>query len=711
MLGDLVTDKAARIAEYKRRNARFVSRTITENQWEAYQSEGWEWVRQNKSGPAIRKAKPLDEILENDFWAVLYHFGYRALNAGRKFTIEITQHGGNTVRKQIDVFAYDDETVVVAECKASATRRKWSLQKDLGEFEANKGPIARALTKTLGEPFTRKVIWAFVTRNVEWSKNDRARASEFNIRVITELEMRYFSEIAKRLGPAGRFQFHAEYLARTKIAALKDATVPAIKTKIGGTWAYFFVAPPRKLLPIAFVNHRDLRDPEAAPSYQRLITRARLQSIAKFIKSGGYFANALLVNFKDKVQFNRAAPETDDGTTLGTLTLPNQYKSMWIIDGQHRLYAYAENNEDDPRHQVPVIAFDNLDQNEEGRLFKTINSEQKRVSPNLLDELQGEQELHSPDKQRQMRAIASRTIEQLRFEIGGPFDERFKSAELPGSPERPLTLTSICSAIVTSGLLGRMKAGADLRFIQGPLSRETPAKTIDAASSALSAHFGHIRDANEMRWAAGKPGNVCSNIGVEAHIRLLAELAKFVQVKSGMDPRELDEGELVQIIAGYLAPVLAYIKKTAGEEFDQHFKVPPGSGGPARYFYKLALLVRANEPTFSPSGLEDYIRETAVSRTERADKQIRAIQEKVPAFVIRRLKEIYPLPGDKFLRKAIKNQDILTEAFKKQGSADPDDDAPLETYIDFIEFRKIIETQENWPHFLDSMSILLPHEK
>ncbi|MBA3577134.1 MAG: hypothetical protein H0W39_05940, partial [Sphingomonas sp.] len=329
MIGELVSDKAARTAEFKRRNARFVAKTINESQLKVFEEQGWEFVANLKSGPKVRKTKSHDEILENDFWAILYHFGYKSLNAGRKFTIEVTQHGGKSIRKQIDVFAYDDETIIVAECKSAGDRRKWSLQKDLGEFEANKKPIARALAASLGDPLTKKIIWLFVTRNIEWAQNDRARAAEFNIRVITEREMRYFSEIAKRLGPSARFQFQAEYLAKTKIPALKDVTVPALKTKLGGTWAYFFVAPPRKILPIAFVNHRDLRDPETAPSYQRLITRQRLQGVAKFVKEGGYFANALLLNFKAPVNFDRAAPETPDGTTLGTLTLPNTYKSVW----------------------------------------------------------------------------------------------------------------------------------------------------------------------------------------------------------------------------------------------------------------------------------------------------------------------------------------------------------------------------------------------
>lgn len=75
---------------------------------------------------------------------------------------------------------------------------------------------------------------------------------------------------------------------------------------------------------------------------------------------------------------------------------------------------------------------------------------------------------------------------------------------------------------------------------------------------------------------------------------------------------------------------------------------------------------------------------------------------------MRRLQELYP--GDKFLQKSVKNNAILVSAFEKQSAADPEEQEPLETYIDFIDFRKIIETKENWPNFSDVFSIRLPEE-
>jgi len=111
------------------------------------------------------------------------------------------------LRKQIDVFGRDDETVIIAECKASEKLVRRSLQKDLEEFCNLKGPIANAVTKHYGKNFKPKIIWLFVTENIIWSKPDRERAVGGNIRVITERELRYYSEIAEHLGILGDYRF------------------------------------------------------------------------------------------------------------------------------------------------------------------------------------------------------------------------------------------------------------------------------------------------------------------------------------------------------------------------------------------------------------------------------------------------------------------------------------------------------------------------
>ena len=252
----------------------------------------------------------------------------------------------------VRIFAYDHETIIVAECKSCEKRTKRQLQKDLGDFVANQKPIANTLRRFLGSDFKQKIIWFFVTKNIEWSQPDLARAEEANIKVVTEKDLFYYKEIAKRIGKAARYQFHAEFLANTKVHAL-ERKVFAMRTKLGAYKAYTFFASAETILPIAFVNHRDLRDPNAAPSYQRLVHRPRLKDIAAYLANGGFFPNAIILNFKKRIRFDLLKPEDEFGITPGEMTLPDTYKSAWIIDGQHRLNV--------PRGTKDTVIFDDDD--------------------------------------------------------------------------------------------------------------------------------------------------------------------------------------------------------------------------------------------------------------------------------------------------------------------------------------------------------------
>ena len=102
-----------------------------------------------------------------------FNAGYHELNKGRNFNIEIKCWNVPPIRKQIDIFAKDDETVVVAECKSSETLRRQSLQKDIEEFANLKGPISTSTKKHYGGRFKPKIIWMFVTENIIWSDPDK----------------------------------------------------------------------------------------------------------------------------------------------------------------------------------------------------------------------------------------------------------------------------------------------------------------------------------------------------------------------------------------------------------------------------------------------------------------------------------------------------------------------------------------------------------
>ena len=179
-------------------------------------------------------------------------------------------------------------------------------------------------------------------------------------------------QIADHLRYSARFQFLAEFLRDQKIPEMTGVTVPAIRGELGGKKFYCFVTNPRRLLKIAFVNHRTLNDPEGAPSYQRLVSRTRMKQISEFLKKGGFFPTNILINFVKKVLFDKIAQDDDTGVTFGSLHLPNRYKSAWIIDGQHRLYGFSRLTDDHLATNLMVVAFEELTTLEGKRSFQYV---------------------------------------------------------------------------------------------------------------------------------------------------------------------------------------------------------------------------------------------------------------------------------------------------------------------------------------------------
>ena len=234
-----------RRAEFGRRKKFYVEKTINPKLIEEYEKEGWIHVTDLKSGAKMKKAKSHDEVLENRIWCILYQLGYPLLNAGRKFSIEIANRNDKIVTKQVDVFAKDDETVVVAECKSCGEMQPRDLRKDILEFASLQKPIANAVRKHFGKDYKPKILWAFATWNVIWKASDTALAEQNNIAIIKDREIRYLEEISRALREAGRYQFHAEFFKDQKIPELEGKVVPAIATKLGGHKAFVFSASPR----------------------------------------------------------------------------------------------------------------------------------------------------------------------------------------------------------------------------------------------------------------------------------------------------------------------------------------------------------------------------------------------------------------------------------------------------------------------------------
>lgn len=704
-MGPLVTEKNEKIAEYKSRKLRFEQMHLPQEEaTPLIIDKGWSEKRRLADRRIIvEKSKSFDILIKDRLWCTLYKFGFEELSKGHDFWVQVNDHRSR-YRKPIGLLAKVDDIIVIAEFKTSVKKVEESISTDIQNFSSNKKAIANTLRKVYGADKKLKIVWLFVTGNIILSTRDRTKASSQNIQIIEERELRYFEEIAKNIGPAAKYQFLGEFIGEQEIPTLKGYNLPAIRTKLGGNTVYYFVAPYDRLLPIAFVNHRGLRDPDGFPAYQRILSKSRLREIGAYLDSGGFFPNSIVINFRNAVRFD---PQTssDKQITFGYLYLPSRLKSAWIVDGQHRLFGYTETKEIDFHHTVPCIAFDRMTTTAEAELFATINSKQQKVARGLLDELSGEMKLDSPDFHERCGAIACRALDILATETGNPFEDKLKTADLAESDTVCLTVSQIKSEIVSTKLLGAKDRNGSEQ--PGPFSRRTTHKTLEALCEGLTEFFALIQAADPERWAAGRQGYLCSNIPVQGYIRLLGALVSHLESATNQQSNKLNPDELIRQLKPYLQPVLDFIETSDDGEFAKRFKPIFGSGGPKRYFLELCRLINAKFSSFKPLGFDDYLNSQATETTEKANILINDIVQRVHNHIIQSLKNAY---GANFFDVGIPQKEIKLKAQERKYD-DKEKQMPPETYLDVIDLKKIVEHANNWELFKETMNIKLDSER
>lgn len=701
LLWPLLDKEADLRKEFRKRNPKFDQKKIKPQDLDEYLNHGWSVHKRAKAAITVRRDKKIDERLENLWWVLLYKMGYSELNASRKFRIRFQRKNDVIGEKQIDVFASDDETVIVAECKACDRLRPRSLQKDIEEFGAIKGEIAAAVKKFYGKDYKPKILWFFITENIIWSDPDIERAAAHNIRRITEIELPYYTQLADHLGRAARFQFLAEFLKDQQIPELENSKVPATRGRLGGKYFYSFVTTPRHLLKIAFVNHRTLDDPEGHPTYQRLIQRSRLKAIGNFIENGGFFPNNLLVNFVKPPRFDILQKDVVTDVHFGRLYLPASYKSAWIIDGQHRLYGYAGLGDQFLDQKLVVVAFEGISKEAEANMFVTINHEQKSVPKNLLDDLEGQLKWGSDNPNERIGALAARVIHGLNRDLSSPFYGRFTAEGIKGTARGSLTVPQVKAGLRRSGLLGTIPL-KDVYQV-GALSGSTDNATLMRAQKVLNSYFRQIAEADISRWEAGRSGRLCTNESVQAFTLLLSELIKYVESHSKKSLQSVNESKLVEAILPMLEPILEAISSRVSS-LDQLLTVQYGSGGPKELLLRLSKLVRKDHPGFSPDGYDDWEKGQSEELRKAADQQIQQINILVQKHIFSVFRRQYGESGNAYWERGVSNKEIKTKAYAKSLD-DENDRLPLETYLDFIEFKKIVEHKDRWPLFKDIMDI------
>lgn len=636
----LVTEKEL-LGVKKRRSQPFVFEKFEYELQEKRTSEGWIVDKELKSLVRMKKLKPIDERFEDEVWCLFANLGFSYMNRDRNFKITYGTPGSGT-EKQIDVFASDEETVLLIECKCAVSGKKGDFKTDL---EAIKG-IKEGLYKTIRSQRTfkgKKFKYIFATKNYEIIDADKKRMQDLGIYHLDEYGIKYFAELAKHLGGSARYQLLGTLFAGQKIGAIENR-IPAIEGKMGGYTYYSFSIEPDRLLKIAYVLHRNEANSDMMPTYQRIIKRTRLKEIRKFIDKGGFFPNSLIISLDTngkKLQFDQATPQVDTAISrIGILHLPQLYRSAYIIDGQHRLYGYAESKYASS-NSIPVVAFVNLDKDKQVELFMEINENQRSVSKNLQNTLNADLLWSSEDKSKQRKALRLNIAQRLGELQSSPFFGRIVIGENESSQYCNLTIDTIENALKSTHFMTRF--GKDNNEVEaGTFDRGNNEATRQILLPFLIECFQYFKTELPEEWERGdtESGVLTINNTIHALIRIINDIVDYLVQNNKLNPKTCETHALVEMAEPFFAPIICYLGNIT-EEQRREIRTNYGSGGKTRVWRLFESIINKECSDFSPEGLKEWIRDNTKQFNAESFNLIRDIEYIIKTDFKKRLQAKY----------------------------------------------------------------------
>ena len=582
--------------------------------------EGWEEYKSYKNNKfvGVRKNKKFDEVFEDRVWCLFARLGFTYMNKDRYFEMSYDYQNPN-ITQQIDVFAADDETVIIVECKASETIKDGVFKKPLEAFHGQMDGLRREAQQRFPKAKV-KFIWA--TQNFIVSPADQAKMKEWDIIHFSDSVINYYYELVKHLGSCARYQLLGNLFANQEIRNMDDK-IPAIQGEMGGHKYYSFSIEPERLLKIGYVLHRNEANKNMMLTYQRLIKKKRLSEVRKFINEGGYFPNSLIISIDSGgrgLQFDFSGTKVEGShSRIGVLHLPKRYRSAYIIDGQHRLYGYSD-SEYALTNSIPVVAFVDLDRQEQIKLFMDINENQKAVPKSLRVTLNADMLWDSANYEEQRQALRSKIAQMFGEEETSPLLGRVVIGEDETSPIKCITVTAIQAALKKCNFITQF--GKKNTIVKdGTFDIGTNQGTCDLLYPFLEGCLRYVKDGAIDEWERGEnnDGILTMNRGVQGVIRVVNDIVNHLVEKKEIAPKQQKVDDLVKQVSFYLDPLIDYFNHLTPQE-RKELRTFFGGGADVRFWRAFQRQISSVRSDFNPEGLKEYWENEA--KTYNADSMV-----------------------------------------------------------------------------------------
>lgn len=700
---NIVSGKELITAKNKRKNL-YIEARERKVALEELEEEGWEYVKDYADSKfvKVRKEKPFYERFEDQIWLLFFQMGFKHLNRDANFKMNYDFNNPDFTQ-QIDVFAADDETILIVECKSSEDLNEVQFKKDIEKLHGQMEGLRKCALKQYPG---RKVKFIWATHNCIMSAKDIKRLQEWDIIFFSDSTIQYYSELVKHLGTCSRYQLLGNLLANTEIKKMQNKVL-AIKGKMGGHEYYEFSIEPEKLLKIGYVLHRNEANKNMMPTYQRIIKRKRLKEVQSFINYGGYFPNSIIISIDSggrKLQFDESPTKLDDSISkIGVLHLPKRYHSAYIIDGQHRLYGYSD-SEYANTNSIPIVAFVDLDRSEQLKLFMDINENQKSVSKTLRITLNSDMLWDSPNQNERRDAIRSKIAQMCGEEQSSPLLGRVVIGEDEKNNIKCITIQAIQLALQKCSFFSTFAKNNTIAT-NGSFDVGDNQATIDRFYPFLEGCFKTVKNECETEWSLGEQGILTINRGIQGIIRIINDVVNLLIAQNKLFPLTQDIDDIINEVEYYMSPLLNHINKLT-EEQRIELKSFYGGGAENKYLHYFQKVIHDSLTDFNPEGLEEYIENTTKEYNATSKEYIYAIEEKLKDVIAESLQEYY---GDKWLIKGLPKT-TYKEAEKAASDKNyellsNDEESDIEPWdcISLSDCKDIVVYSRNWSEIFESI--------
>src|SRR3989442_873653 len=266
-------------------------------------------------------------------------------------------------------------------------------------------------------------------------------------RVLFKDDIDYFQSMLTSIGPWAKSDLLSFLRVPISHTSVKKE---AIQFYLEDVPVFCFVSDVRTLLDSCYISRR-LGDQKG---YQRALNETRLKNIGREIEGKKImaFPNSIIINCEEPLTESPA--QRQDCPKAIEIHLPTAFCSCCVVDGQHRLLGFSRINENElPQRHLPVVAFQKLPHDREVMLFTDINSKQKRIDSNLIQDLKADFDW---DPTLNFREHTEKLIVLIARQLNGkgPLRDRIYFGGAREARKEKITLSTFVSVLKDDQLLG-----------------------------------------------------------------------------------------------------------------------------------------------------------------------------------------------------------------------------------------------------------------